>query len=321
MNNKFFFRPVELSDANAIIELSKKANGGLSNLPKTPLSAQKAIETSVSSFEKKIITNQRRFLFVLADNENNIIGISGIKSRVGVDRPNYSYLVHNDHYPYLEFHSEMLGFSEIGSLFISPIYRSLGLGRLLSLARFLFINCFKSNFTSKISAEMRGYLTARNISPFWNAIGRKFIRMPFVDADIKSMTNSKFIEESFPKKPIYTALLSKKARDSIGSVHPFTVPAKQLLLSENFVASNFIDIFDGGPKLECEIEKIRIIQAVQSTSLKNIKLSDRSVLICNNKFQQFRCIKANKNTPLDYIQTTLKVSRFDTLQVAYEKLL
>ena len=109
----------------------------------------------------------KRFTFVIENAQKNIIGISGIKARVGTQRPYYSFLLNQyDRYPTLELIQQRIGPTEIGSLFLSPKYRSQGIGRLLSLSRFLFIHSFKDLFTNTIIAELRGYLYKNNVSPF-----------------------------------------------------------------------------------------------------------------------------------------------------------
>ena len=104
------------------------------------------------------------------------------------------------------------------------------MARLLSLSRFLFIHCFNDYFTKTITAEMRGYLNTDDSSPVWNAIGKKFIPIPFNEADIQSMKDDHFIEKHFPKKPIYLALLNKKTQKIIGKVHPLTEPCKKSIV-------------------------------------------------------------------------------------------
>lgn len=60
-----------------------------------------------------------------------------------------------------------------------------------------------------------------------------------------------------PKHPIYTHFLSQEAQDVIGQVHPQTAPARAVLEKEGFRYRNYIDIFDGGPTLECDIDRVR----------------------------------------------------------------
>ena len=51
-NNTYTFRPIEPDDAQKVFNLSKKAQGGLSNLPKTLLDTKEIIKKSNLSFKR-----------------------------------------------------------------------------------------------------------------------------------------------------------------------------------------------------------------------------------------------------------------------------
>ena len=106
-NKHYIYRPIKTSDANSLYELSKKARGGLSNLPKTLNGAKKIIKLSNDSFENKVNLKNKRFTFVVESNEKEVIGISAIKTRVGIKRPYYSFLV-NSAVKYPTFASSIL---------------------------------------------------------------------------------------------------------------------------------------------------------------------------------------------------------------------
>ena len=321
-NKHYIYRPIKTSDANSLYELSKKASGGLSNLPKTLDGAKKIIKLSNDSFENKVNLKNKRFTFVVESNEKEVIGISAIKTRVGIKRPYYSFLVNSaGKYPTLELISQRIGPSEIGSLFLSPDYRNQGVGRLLSLSRFLFVGSFENLFTNTIIAELRGFLYKNNASPFWNHIGKKFIDMSFNKADKQSVKDITFIDQNFPKKPIYLNLINPKIFDYLGTVHPFTEPAKRLLLSESFRLTNHIDIFDGGPKLECTTKKIRTIKESKKTTLNGLKkaLTNESFLVCNQSYNNFRCMKVTQETPLKLIKQELHIQDKDPILYVKER--
>ena len=241
---------------------------------------------------------------------------------MGIERPYYSFLINNNEkHPHLELIQQYLGPSEIGSLFLSPKHRNKGIGRLLSLSRFLFIHCFKEHFTNIIIAELRGFLYKNNVSPFWNNLGKKFIPLSFNKADIESVKNKAFISDNFPKKPIYLNLLNPKILPYLSAVHPFTEPAKKLLLSENFNDTNHIDIFDGGPKLESLCDNIRTIKESKKTHYKKIlsHVNNNTLLVCNQQFESFRCIRVTKNTPLNQIKQQLNIKESDPIIYVKER--
>lgn len=144
-----------------------------------------------------------------------------------------------------------------------PEWRKEGNGYLLSKSRFMFMAAFRDKFNDKVVAEMRGVIDEHGYSPFWQSLGKRFFSMDFSRADFLCGTGQKaFIAELMPKHPIYTHFLSQEAQDVIGQVHPQTAPARAVLEKEGFRYRNYIDIFDGGPTLECDIDRVRAIRKV-----------------------------------------------------------
>ncbi len=191
---------------------------------------------------------------------------------VGLNDPRYNYrvgtLVHASKelnvynaLPTLFLSNDHTGSSELCTLFLDPEWRKEGNGYLLSKSRFMFMAAFRDKFNDKVVAEMRGVIDEHGYSPFWQSLGKRFFSMDFSRADFLCGTGQKaFIAELMPKHPIYTHFLSQEARDVIGQVHPQTAPARAVLEKEGFRYRNYIDIFDGGPTLECDIDRARAIR-------------------------------------------------------------
>ncbi len=53
----------------------------------------------------------------------------------------------------------------------------------------------------------------------------------------------------------------------IGRVHPNTEPALAMLKAEGFSYQGYVDIFDAGPAIEAETDKIRAIAESQNLVL------------------------------------------------------
>ena len=70
-----------------------------------------------------------------------------------------------------------------------------------------------------------------------------------------------------PKFPLPTCLLPEPARAVIGRVHPNTEPALGMLKAEGFAFKDYIDIFDGGPLIECATGDIRAVRDSQVLQL------------------------------------------------------
>jgi len=115
--------------------------------------------------------------------------------------------------------------------------------------------------------------------------------MEFSKADFLSGTGQKsFIAELMPKHPLYIHYLSPEAQAVIGQVHPKTAPARAVLEAEGFRYLNYVDIFDGGPTLECDIDRIR---AVRKSRLRCAERGENRhdaplCLVANNNYRQFR---------------------------------
>ncbi len=304
-------RPIAQKDLNLLSELLQRTEFGLTSLPKDQNFLKKRILDSEWSFQR--IAEEPRgetYLFVMEDlDTRKIVGISGIVSKVGGFEPFYTFkidsVVHESptlkvrqEIPVLTLVAEHNGPCEIGSLFLVPAYRKAGLGRFLSLSRFLFMASHKSYFDPMVIAEMRGVIDSEGHSAFWDALGKHFFKIDFPKADFLSILNKHFIADLMPRHPIYIPLLSAAAQAVIGCVHENTKPALKILEEEGFHFNNMVDIFEGGPVMSCPLEQIRTVLASVSSTVLDIVPEKRLVseknpkpkryLISNNK-QDFYC--------------------------------
>lgn len=298
-----FIRPAALKDLETIISFSEKAGIGITSLPRTrELLEAKLAESEKLFHETSTHPPEHLYLFCL-EFEGQVVGMSGIISRIGTDHPFFVYhLISETHFSsYLqrEVTTDALHFiqaqkqpTEIGSLFLSKEFRHKHFGQLLSLSRFLFIANFRSRFSDIVIAEMRG-INRNGYSPFWDAIGRPFFQIEFPQADLLRSTYPKSIEELFPKYPIYPALLSEEARACIGQVHTETAPAKKILEKQGFKMSAYVDIFDAGPHLFAPTDQIATLKESHTVKLKEIRNSVSTSelrLITNTKLQFRACV-------------------------------
>lgn len=278
----YVLRPGENRDLPALKRLLATVIGGLTTLPNEDSFLESKLQKSEASFAQKVkAPGAEQYFFVLEDaRTRELVGTSGIMARVGGFDPFYSYQVRAEkisHAP-LGIENEMRvlhlktshkGPSEICSLFLHPKLRASGLGRLLSLARFLFMAAFPERFDTEVIAELRGYLDADNRSPFWDSVGRHFFQDDFHAADVLSGLGEKdFIRDLMPRHPIYVPLLPPEVQSVIGRVHTDTEPAKRMLLEEGFSETDEVDIFDAGPLVRAKRDRIRTIKARQLTTLR-----------------------------------------------------
>ncbi|QDY41745.1 arginine N-succinyltransferase [Candidatus Pantoea soli] len=266
-------RPVERDDLAQLMALAGKTGGGLTSLPADSETLKARIERAIATWQDALPRAEQGYVFVLADSaDNRAVGICAIEVAVGLQDPWYNFRVGTQVHaskelnvyaslPTLSLSNDHTGSSELCTLFLDPDYRDGKNGHLLSKSRFLFMANFRERFTQHVVAEMRGVSDENGHSPFWDSVGSHFFSMAFRQADFLSGTGQKaFIAELMPKHPLYIHYLSEAAQKVIGEVHPKTVPARAVLEAEGFRYQNYVDIFDGGPTLECEIDRIRAIR-------------------------------------------------------------
>lgn len=279
----FVFRPIRDRDLPGLVRLASGIAGGLTTLPPDRKFLQERIDDSLQAFNARVRQpGGEWYLFVLEDTDKGeIVGTSGVAARVGGFEPWYSYEIRTERFEHRPLHiekemrvlhlkEEHRGPTEIGSLYLRPDRRRGGNGRLLSLARFLFIAAFPRRFTDAVIAEMRGYIDQTGRSPFWEGVGRHFFDFDFYRADLLSgLGNKEFIRDLMPDHPIYVALLAPEVQAAIGRVHHDTEPALALLNSEGFAATNEVDIFDAGPQLRAPTSEIRTVRQARAARIRS----------------------------------------------------
>ncbi|ODC04362.1 arginine N-succinyltransferase [Terasakiispira papahanaumokuakeensis] len=300
-------RSITRQDLDALYRLAKATGPGFTSLPlDRDFLAGKIARAEASLAETA--PEDALYFFVLEQDDGKIVGCCAIESTVGFDQPFYNYRVGKltqaspqigirQQVDLLFISNDHTGDAEVCSLFLLPQARHARVGQLLSRARMLFLAQFADRFPSRVLAEMRGHFTDEGRSPFWEALGAHFFPMAFDEADYLTGQGKKgFIAELMPRYPIYTAFLPQSARDCIGQVHAHTRPALAMLEKEGFRYEGYIDIFDGGPTMECRIQDIR---TVRESTLLPVELvdppdDDETVfhgLAATTDLQQFRAIR------------------------------
>ena len=275
-------RPAQEKDLEAIYNLATKTGLGMTSLPADREMLNATIISSVNSFNTEVkIPGKEIYLFIAEDSKTGeLLGVSKIKAKVGIDEPSYSYAIKdavhksdslkvNKRIPYLQLDKEFDGPSLIGSLFVDPDKRGGNTGRALSLSRFLFIKNRREAFQDEMIAEMRGVIT-NGISPFWEGTIKPFFEMEFKDADYLSTQDKSFIADLMPKHPIYISLLDKQVQDCIAEVHPATRPALDFLVKQGFKKDSHVDIFDAGPRVKAPTDLISAIKDSQAKTITEI---------------------------------------------------
>lgn len=296
-------RSVREDDLNSLFDLIQKSEYGLTTLKISKDELESRIERSLYSFKRKDVRPQGQpYVFVMEDlNNGRLVGTCSIYSKTGGYEPMYSYRIEKSIHrseelgvdkeiDTLHLHVQHDGPTEIGSLFLSPDYWGGGHGRLLSMSRFLFLAEFPERFETGVIAEMRGVVNADGISPLWSSLGSYFFQMDFPKAETLTSKSKKFIGDLMPKHPIYIPLLPDEAQEVIGKVHDNTRPALSMLEKEGFESKGLVDIFDGGPTVECPLREIRAVRESHSGSIGSIvnSVDDGELQIISNARLDFR---------------------------------
>lgn len=299
-------RPVEREDLPGLLRLAGGTGGGLTSLPADEATLSARIARSLATWRGELPRSEQGYVFVLEETTHGqVVGICAIEVAVGLNDPWYNYrvgtLVHASKelnvynaLPTLILSNDHTDSSELCTLFLDPEWRKENNGYLLSKARFLFMAAFRDHFSEKVVAEMRGVIDEHGYSPFWDDLGKRFFSMDFSRADYLCGTGQKaFIAELMPKHPIYTGFLTQEAQAVIGQVHPQTAPARRVLEKEGFRYRDYVDIFDGGPTLECDIERVRAIRKSRLVTVAEGSPAAEEWPIClvaNEHYQDFRAM-------------------------------
>lgn len=270
----FVLRSVQPQDLGDLFRLSNIMT--FINLPADEDMIAEKIESSQKSFHNpssKLWENY--YIFVLEDSDSGeILGVSMIHAQHGTEDEPHFYLTVGHEAKFsqtintgfvhgtLKLGLETNGPTEIGGLILNPEYRGHKekLGKQLSFVRFLYMANNPERFKSMIHSELMPPLDKAGNSLLWEAIGRRFFNMNYVEADILSRRNKEFILSLFPSENIYQTLLPMEARESIGKVGKETEPVKKMLESIGFKYTFEVDPFDGGPHYRCPLSEIKPVK-------------------------------------------------------------
>ena len=266
-------RVVQTGDVDALVSLAKETGPGLTTFKPDRDALAARIERTRRTLEGEAAAGEAGYFFVMEESKTgDIAGVCGIESQVGLEQPFYNYrvstVVHASQelgvwtrMHALNISHDLTGYAEVCSLFLSPRYRTGGVGGLLSRSRFMFIAQFRERFPERICAELRGHFDEDGTSPFWRAVGSHFYQIDFNAADYLSSHGRKsFLAELMPRYPVYVDLLPQDAQDAVGLTHRDTLPARKMLEAEGLRYQNHVDIFDAGPVLECHVNDLRTVR-------------------------------------------------------------
>ena len=299
-------RPVGTADTDALIQLAASLGPGMTTFPNDKDVIAEKVQTAAESFSGRRNGADAQYLMVLEDLEaDRILGVSAVYPEIGHPYGFFSY-----HIDRLVSHSESIatnldckvltlsnaytGFTEIGTLAVTPGLRQSGAGSLLARARYMLMATFPDLFAETVIAEMRGWQDEGGNSPVWSAIGERFFNIEFAEADkMSAVKGVEFIANLMPKFPIYLDLLPNDAQEAMGKAHVTSAIAMRMLVNEGFRFDNFIDVFDGGPQVMSPLKDIKTVRdsVLAKLSTANVGHPSQEFLVCNTVLGDFRMIR------------------------------
>jgi arginine N-succinyltransferase len=288
----YVVRPVEPADIGALETLLAAATPGVHTLPRTREKIAALVERSVASFAAHVdIPSEETYLFVLEDIEKReLAGTAAIHASAGSNGTYFAFrndviqqvsrdlnISHSVHA--LTLCSELTAYSQLSGFTLhhrnKANYRAGHEAALLSRARLLYSVLAPHRFGDRFFVPLAGVTDDNGQSPFWDALGRKFFKMDFLDAErtIGGARNRTLIVELMPHYPVYVPLLPGPAQEALGQIHPSGQLAFDLLTEEGFEADEYIDIFDGGPILQAHKNALR---SFRSAMVRRVATQDQA---------------------------------------------
>lgn len=278
----YLLRPATLDDLDAIEQFSKAATFSIRTLKPARDRLAARVERSLKAFSGSAPLNgDEIYHFVLEDLQaGRVVGTSGIVASAASDGRFYCYrnefLVHDsdelgitNREHTLRLCEDLSGHTLLSSFYIEPEYSETLAPQLLSRGRLLFIRNYPQLFAERIGAENPGLCDDEGNSPVWDALGHRFFKMPFPEAEQRTGGRSKsFIAELMPRMPVYVSLLTKDAQWAMGQLHPDGELPFGILVAEGFDVDSYVDIFDGGPIAEARVAMLRSVVSALNVALR-----------------------------------------------------
>ena len=208
-------------DLDALVRLSEVADPRVYTLPRTGDELRRAIEHSQDSVARAVdVPADEQYLLVLEDAAGALAGVAAIRATAGSQGTFFAFrndVIHHasrdlkisNNVHVLTLSSDLTGHSQLLSFFVDPRRTPRADGVLLSRARLALAGIDKHRFSQNFFASLAGWCDEGLASPFWDALGRKFFGMEFIDAEraVAGARNRALIVELMPHYPVYVPLL------------------------------------------------------------------------------------------------------------------
>lgn len=252
------FRPVRSGDVASLWELVSGHVDelvGMTSLP-TSLSmaedlvaASRATVVDLAAGRFHLERNESRSVyFVVVDGDDRVVAVTSIDHKQQVLNLAVHLRTSDDGTRLVVRSSSALwNRTELGSTFVARSARGLGLGTLLSRARFLFLLLAAPQIPSVVAAHLRGVFDDDGTAPFWRHFGARFLSEWPASTDAeRALQDDPARIASLSQRTIE---LSPEVLDCLGPVNNASRPAFHLLLQEGLRPNGMYDPVDGGPTL------------------------------------------------------------------------
>ncbi|NHH87260.1 Arginine N-succinyltransferase subunit alpha [Cobetia sp. MB87] len=306
-------RPAESRDLLALERLAATATPRLTNLPAHRDRLEERILRSQRSLRAEIdFPGDEIYCFVLEDlDSGEVVGTASLRAEAGAREAYYTYrqetLIHASQQLNVRHEVQTLSLSHevsdatlLCALSLDARYRETDADSLLRRARLMFIAQYPERFANELAVAFPGYLETRDerqVSPFWDSVGQHFFDRDFNEINqVAGVRSKSFIAEVMPPFPLYLPLLTPQARAAIGRENPRHEYAMQEMLAEGFSRSRHVDIFDAGPLLLAEFERLHTFKQCGWHPVRirpQESLPDAvPAMVANQSLGGFRCVLA-----------------------------
>lgn len=303
-------RPARPADLPALERLASSATPRLTNLPAHRDRLEERITRSQRAFSRAVdFPGEEHYTFVLEDRERDeVVGTATIRAQAGAREAYYTYrqetLIHASQQLNVRREVQTLSLSHevseaslLCALSLHERYKGTSAESLLRRSRLMFIAQYPERFSEILAVAFPGYLDGDGESPFWNSVGRHFFVRGYQEMNhIAGVRSKSFIAEVMPQFPLYLPLLTPQARAAIGREHPEHERALEEMLAEGFLRSRHVDIFDAGPVVKGERDRLATFRNAAWHPVRirpEHALPDAEpAMIANQKLGDFRCVVA-----------------------------
>jgi arginine N-succinyltransferase len=301
-----FVRPGRLADLDALEHMARTAQPVLHSLPHDRRALEARVALSEDSFRAEVdFPGEEFYLFVLEDSASGkLMGTASIVAAAGYADPFYVFrndaLIHasrelhvNRKIHALTMSHELTGKSRLAGYYIDPSLRGDAAAQLMSRARMMYIAANRKRFTPEVFSLLLGVTDENGVSPFWEAVGRKFFGRNFADIEIESGGRSRtFIAEVMPTYPVYVPLLPEAAQRVLGEPDANALLAYEIHIEEGFETDRYVDIFDAGPVLTAQVDRSVSVKHNETRLVREAPATPgQTYLIAHNGADgEFRCV-------------------------------